>query len=93
MADQWIDIPMLARTHGQPATPTLVGKELMVFVERLENQIQLFSYIPFTGKFSLIDVYLALAADHIIMGYDHSGDKFVDVGKPENIAVAESLFP
>lgn len=39
MAKAWIDIPMLARTHGQPATPTRVGKELMVFVERLEFQI------------------------------------------------------
>ncbi len=45
------DVPMLARTHGQPASPTRLGKELMVFVERLENQIQLFSYIPFTAKF------------------------------------------
>lgn len=51
MAAQWKDIPMLARTHGQPASPTKLGKELLVFVERLENQIQLFSYIPFMGKF------------------------------------------
>ena len=51
LAVQWKNIPMLARTHGQPASPTLLGKELMVFVERLENQIQLFSYIPFTAKF------------------------------------------
>jgi adenylosuccinate lyase len=42
---------MLARTHGQPASPTRLGKELMVFVERIENQIQLFSYIPFSAKF------------------------------------------
>jgi adenylosuccinate lyase len=42
---------MLARTHGQPASPTKLGKELLVFVERLENQIQLFSYIPFMAKF------------------------------------------
>ena len=54
---------------------------------------EIFSLIPFTGKFSLIDVYLSLAADHHILGYDHTGDKFVDVGKPENIALAESLFP
>ena len=53
---------------------------------------EIFSLIPFTGKFSLVDVYLALAADHFILGYDHTGDKFVDVGKPENIAIAESLF-
>lgn len=51
LAEQWKDIPMLARTHGQAASPTRLGKELMVFVERLENQIQLFSYIPFTAKF------------------------------------------
>ncbi len=51
LAVEWKDIPMLARTHGQPASPTRLGKEMMVFVERLENQIQLFSYIPFMGKF------------------------------------------
>lgn len=46
----------------------------------------------FTGKFSLIDVYLALAADHKIMGYDHTGDRLVDVGKPEAVKTAEALF-
>ena len=51
LATQWKDISMLAHTHGQPASPTRVGKELMVFVERLENQVQLFSYIPFMAKF------------------------------------------
>jgi len=51
LAQQWKDVPMLARTHGQPASPTRLGKEILVFVERLENQIQLFSYIPFTAKF------------------------------------------
>jgi adenylosuccinate lyase len=51
LAQSWKDIPMLARTHGQSASPTKLGKELMVFVERLENQVQLFSYIPFSGKF------------------------------------------
>ena len=52
LAITWKDVPMLARTHGQPASPTRLGKELMVFAERLENQIQLFSYIPFTAKFA-----------------------------------------
>lgn len=47
----------------------------------------------FSGKFSLIDVYLALAAENLIIGYDHSGDRLVDVGKPESIAIAESVFP
>ncbi len=51
LALQWKNIPMLARTHGQPASPTMLGKEIMVFVERMDNQIQQFSYIPFTGKF------------------------------------------
>jgi adenylosuccinate lyase len=51
LAQQWKAIPMLARTHGQAASPTLLGKEIMVFVERLDNQIALFSYIPFSGKF------------------------------------------
>lgn len=47
----------------------------------------------FNGKFSLIDVYLALAANHLIVGYDHSGDRLVDAGKTESIAIAESIFP
>ncbi len=51
LAQEYADIPMLARTHGQPASPTQLGKEILVFVERLELQIQLFSYIPFMGKF------------------------------------------
>ncbi len=51
LATDWKNIPMLARTHGQAASPVLLGKEMMVFVERLENQIQLFSHIPFSGKF------------------------------------------
>jgi adenylosuccinate lyase len=51
LAIKWKAVPMLARTHGQPASPTRLGKELFVFVERLENQVQLLSYIPFTAKF------------------------------------------
>lgn len=47
----WKDIPMLARTHGQPASPTLLGKELMVFVERLSQQISLLNQVPYTCKF------------------------------------------
>lgn len=46
----------------------------------------------FSGKFSLTELYLKLAADHLIMGYDHSGDRLVDVGKPESVAVAELMF-
>ncbi|MCQ2322423.1 MAG: adenylosuccinate lyase [Bacteroidales bacterium] len=51
MAEQWRDIPMLAHTHGQPASPTHLGKEIYVFVERLENQLDTLDSIPFTAKF------------------------------------------
>lgn len=51
MADEWAGIPMLARTHGQPASPTTLGKEIEVFIERLEGQVRLLSHIPFAAKF------------------------------------------
>jgi adenylosuccinate lyase len=51
MASDWQQVSLLARTHGQAASPTTLGKEIMVYVERLEHQIQLFSYIPFSCKF------------------------------------------
>jgi len=49
-ADSWMNTPMLAHTHGQPATPTTMGKEWMVFCERIENIMALFHEIPFCGK-------------------------------------------
>jgi len=51
LAKQWKKVPLLARTHGQAASPTTLGKELMVFVERLHHQIELFSAIPYAAKF------------------------------------------
>lgn len=51
LAKQWKAIPMLAKTHGQPASPTILGKEIMVFVERLSNQVELLSDIPYAAKF------------------------------------------
>ncbi len=51
LANQWRNTPMLARTHGQAASPTTLGKEIMVFVERIQNQIELMIQIPFTAKF------------------------------------------
>lgn len=50
-AKEWKDIPMLAHTHGQPASPTRLGKEMMVFVERLESQINVVKNIPTSAKF------------------------------------------
>lgn len=51
LAKSWKNIPMLARTHGQPASPTKLGKEILVFVERLEDQLQLIYHIPYSCKF------------------------------------------
>jgi adenylosuccinate lyase len=48
---EWKDVPMLARTHGQPASPTRLGKEILVFVQRLEEQMRLLFNIPFAAKF------------------------------------------
>lgn len=48
---QWKDIPMLARTHGQPASPTRLGKEVYVFVERIQKQLELLQTIPYSSKF------------------------------------------
>lgn len=51
LSAEWKDIPMLARTHGQPASPTRLGKEIEVFVERLEEQMRLLFNVPFAAKF------------------------------------------
>jgi adenylosuccinate lyase len=51
LSQKWKDVPMLARTHGQPASPTKLGKEFFVFVERLENQLKKLKSFPFSGKF------------------------------------------
>jgi len=53
---------------------------------------KLLSLIQREGKFSMVDVYLDLAATHTIKGFDHSGSKFIDVGKPDSVAQAELLF-
>lgn len=50
-ADEWQEVSMLAKTHGQPASPTRLGKEIMVFVSRLKNQVSLLKSIPFSAKF------------------------------------------
>ena len=51
LATDWKDISLLARTHGQPASPTKLGKEIMVFVERLRNQVELLVQVPYSAKF------------------------------------------
>ena len=51
-AEDWADVPMLAKTHGQPASPTRLGKEVMVFVYRLEQQVKLLKATPVSAKFA-----------------------------------------
>lgn len=51
LADEWANVPMLAHTHGQPASPTRLGKEIRVFVERIENQIEALKKTPYAAKF------------------------------------------
>ncbi len=51
LAQQWRNVSMLAKTHGQPASPTILGKEIMVFTERIDNQVHLFANIPYAAKF------------------------------------------
>jgi adenylosuccinate lyase len=78
LAGEWNDIPMLAHTHGQPASPTRLGKEFMVFVERLRNQYKQLENIPYSAKFGGVtgnfnahhvaypDVDWAAFADHFV---------------------------
>ncbi|WP_394996386.1 adenylosuccinate lyase [Emticicia sp.] len=51
LAEQWKDISLLAHTHGQPASPTRLGKEILVFCERLEKQIEMLKTVPYAAKF------------------------------------------
>jgi len=53
---------------------------------------RLLSLLAWEGKFSMVEVYLALAKDHFIQAFDHSDSTFIDVGKPESIAKAETMF-
>jgi adenylosuccinate lyase len=50
-ADEWKEVPMLARTHGQPASPTRLGKEIEVFIARIDGQTKYFGQIPYSAKF------------------------------------------
>jgi adenylosuccinate lyase len=51
LSEDWKEVPMLARTHGQPASPTRLGKEISVFVERIRQQLSLLEQVPFAAKF------------------------------------------
>lgn len=51
LSEEWSEIPMLAKTHGQPASPTILGKEIKVFVERIQAQLKQLNAIPYSAKF------------------------------------------
>lgn len=79
LAQEWKNVPMLARTHGQPASPTSLGKEMMVFVERLEGQIDQLLNIPFAAKFG--GATGNFNAHHVAFGHinwEKFGNEFVN---------------
>ena len=78
LAEQWNNVPMLARTHGQPASPTRLGKELSVFVERVEKQLQMLADIPTAAKFGgATGNFNAHAVAYPNENWKDFGDKFV----------------
>lgn len=86
-------------TTGEEKGPVLfyAEEEKKKLVEKAYSCVvvfeqRFFSLVKQSGKFSLTEPYLDLAAEHTILGYDHSGDKLVDVGKPESVEVAEEYF-
>ena len=78
MANEWADVAMLAKTHGQPASPTRLGKELMVFVYRLQRQLDLLRACPITAKFGgATGNYNAHHVAYPQMDWRQFGNKFV----------------
>ena len=79
LAEQWSNVPMLARTHGQPASPTRLGKELSVFVERLDKQLHLLADIPTAAKFGgATGNFNAHVVAYPAENWKAFGDKFVE---------------
>ncbi|MBD2756264.1 adenylosuccinate lyase [Spirosoma validum] len=88
LAEQLKDVPMLARTHGQPASPTRLGKELLVFVERIEKQLHLLTDIPTAAKFGgATGNFNAHAVAYPHEDWKKFGDKFV-----ESLGMVRSQF-
>ena len=78
-AKEWKDIPMLARTHGQPASPTRLGKEIYVFADRIKNQLNLIKIIPFGAKFGgATGNFNAHNAAYPEIDWAEFGDQFVN---------------
>lgn len=78
LADNWKDIPMLARTHGQPASPTRLGKEMKVFSYRLTNQLEVIKHIPAKAKFGgATGNFNAHNVAYPEIDWKHFGNKFL----------------
>lgn len=89
LATDWAEIPMLARTHGQPASPTRLGKEIAVFVERIEQQLKQLKNIPFAAKFGgATGNYNAHKVAYPTMDWKTFGTHFV-----ENVLGLHHSFP
>lgn len=85
----WVDIPMLARTHGQPASPTLLGKEMAVFIERIERQLDQVFAVPFCGKFGGATGNMNA---HVVAYPDINWNAFADKFVGEKLGLSRS-FP
>jgi len=88
---------MLSGWRNSKSGDQKISREANKYVEKAFSGIhvispEIFSLISFEGKFSMVDVYLDLAKSHHIAAFDHSDSKFIDVGKPERIQMAEGLF-
>src|ERR1700709_2208933 len=78
-AAEWAELPMLAHTHGQAASPTRLGKEIQVFVERLENQLKLLKQVPYSAKFGgATGNYNAHNVAYPTIDWKKFGDHFVN---------------
>lgn len=79
LSEEWSAIPMLARTHGQPASPTRLGKELLVFAERLDQQLRLMRHVPYAAKFGgATGNFNAHSVAYPDYNWHDFGDAFVD---------------
>ncbi len=79
LAKEWKHVSMLAHTHGQPASPTRLGKEIMVFIERLENQIELLKAIPYGAKFGgATGNFNAHHVSFPLINWKNFGNRFVE---------------
>ena len=88
LATQWAAVPMLARTHGQPASPTRLGKELMVYCERLEKQLAMLANVPAAAKFGgATGNFNAHAVAYPGIDWPAFGNKFV-----ESLGLVRSQF-